>query len=80
MICRYLIFSVFYCILYTDIKGVDMDFAAFFHSPFFIWFMIPFLIFISRIMDMTLDTMRIIFVSKGYKLLAAVCGFFQVLR
>jgi uncharacterized protein YebE (UPF0316 family) len=30
-------------------------------------------------MDMTLDTMRIIFVSKGYKFFAAFCGFFQVL-
>lgn len=40
---------------------------------------LPILIFLFRIVDVTFGTIRIIFVSKGYKLFAAVCGFFEVL-
>ena len=41
--------------------------------------LLPLLIFISRICDVTLGTIRIIFVSRGVKILAAVLGFFEVL-
>ena len=37
------------------------------------------MIFIARICDVTLDTLRIIFVSKGNKLVAPILGFFEVL-
>lgn len=43
------------------------------------WVVIPLLIFLSRIVDVTIGTARVIFVSRGYKLLAAACGFFEVL-
>lgn len=51
----------------------------FFHSTAFNFFVLPFLIFFSRIIDVSIDTMRLIFVSRGYKIIAASCGFFQVL-
>lgn len=41
--------------------------------------LIPFLIFLSRIVDVSIGTIRIICVSRGVKLLSAVLGFFEVL-
>jgi uncharacterized protein YebE (UPF0316 family) len=38
-----------------------------------------FLIFIARISDVTLGTMRIIFVSRGKKYIAPIFGFFEIL-
>ena len=40
---------------------------------------VPLLIFFARIVDVSIGTMRVIFISKGYKLFAAVFGFFEVL-
>ena len=40
---------------------------------------LPLLIFFARICDVTLGTLRIIFVSKGFKSLAPLLGFFEVL-
>lgn len=40
---------------------------------------LPFLIFFARIVDVTIGTIRIIFVSKGQKILAPILGFFEVL-
>jgi uncharacterized protein YebE (UPF0316 family) len=40
---------------------------------------LPFLIFAARICDVTIGTLRIIFVSKGMKSVAPVLGFFEVL-
>jgi uncharacterized protein YebE (UPF0316 family) len=37
------------------------------------------MIFILRIADVSLGTLRIIFISKGYKLIAPVIGFFEIL-
>lgn len=45
----------------------------------FRWIILPLLIFVARILDVTLGTMRIIFVSKGLKWLAPVTGFFEVI-
>jgi uncharacterized protein YebE (UPF0316 family) len=41
-------------------------------------YLLPFIIFFGRILDVTLGTLRIIFVSKGQKYLAPVMGFFEV--
>jgi uncharacterized protein YebE (UPF0316 family) len=56
-----------------------MDLASFYNSELFTLVIIPLLIFMARICDVTLDTARIIYVSRGMKLLAAVIGFFEVL-
>ena len=52
---------------------------SFFDSVWFIYGLLPFLIFASRIIDVTLDTLRIVFVSKGNKIVAPILGFFEVL-
>lgn len=40
---------------------------------------LPLLIFFSRILDVSLGTLRIIFVNRGMRYLAPVIGFFEVL-
>jgi uncharacterized protein YebE (UPF0316 family) len=50
-----------------------------FGSGFFALFIIPVLIFLARIVDVSLGTLRIIFVSKGLRYLAPILGFFEVL-
>jgi len=49
------------------------------NSETFGWVVLPILIFLSRIIDVTIGTIRIIFVSRGKKYLAPVLGFFEVL-
>ncbi|MCL2074484.1 MAG: DUF2179 domain-containing protein [Marinilabiliaceae bacterium] len=43
------------------------------------WIIVPVLIFVARIADVSLGTLRIVFVSKGIKLLAPILGFFEVI-
>jgi uncharacterized protein YebE (UPF0316 family) len=50
-----------------------------FGAPFYTWFVLPFLIFVARILDVSLGTVRVIFVSRGFKYLAPLIGFFEVL-
>jgi uncharacterized protein YebE (UPF0316 family) len=53
--------------------------SEFMQSDTFAYIVIPVLIFFARITDVTLGTLRIIFVSRGNKLVAPVLGFFEVL-
>ena len=53
--------------------------SAFFESFWWSWVLLPLLIFLSRIMDQSIGTMRLIFVSKGYRVIAPVLGFFEVI-
>jgi uncharacterized protein YebE (UPF0316 family) len=48
-------------------------------SDFFTWIILPFLIFLSRIADQSIGTMRLIFLSKGYRYIAPMLGFFEVI-
>ena len=43
------------------------------------WVILPFLIFCSRILDQSIGTLRVIFVSKGLKKIAPFLGFFEVI-
>jgi uncharacterized protein YebE (UPF0316 family) len=45
---------------------------------FFSLVAVPVFIFLARICDVTIGTMRIIFVSRGMKMVAPVLGFFEV--
>jgi uncharacterized protein YebE (UPF0316 family) len=53
--------------------------TSFFHSSLFSYVMMPILIFLARICDVSIGTMRIIFVSKGKRNIAPILGFFEVL-
>ncbi len=55
---------------------VSVMFADF---PFWEYVGIPLLICLARICDVTLGTIRIMYVARGIKVLSAVLGFFEVL-
>lgn len=48
-------------------------------SRLFDYLILPFLIFLARIVDVSMDTIRLIFIARGYKKIAPIIGFFQVL-
>ena len=52
--------------------------TSFFDSNLFSYGILPFLIFLARICDVSLGTIRIIFISKGRKSIAPLLGFFEV--
>ena len=56
-----------------------MDIQLFFASPLYTWVILPLLIFLARIFDVTLGTIRVIFIMRGIKYLAAVVGFLEIL-
>jgi uncharacterized protein YebE (UPF0316 family) len=47
-------------------------------SSLFKWVLLPFLIFLARICDQSIGTVRILFLQRGHKLWAPVLGFFEV--
>jgi uncharacterized protein YebE (UPF0316 family) len=51
----------------------------FYHSDLFSFVILPLLIFLSRITDVTIGTIRIVMVAKGQKKIAPILGFFEVL-
>jgi len=57
-------------------RKAAMEFLNF---DLFKWVILPLLIFTARIFDVSLQTMRIIFISKGRRLLAPLLGFFEVI-
>lgn len=53
--------------------------TTFYNSDLFTYGVLPTLIFFSRILDVSIGTIRIVMVSKGQKLWAPILGFFEVL-
>ncbi|MDH7509559.1 MAG: DUF2179 domain-containing protein [Methanolinea sp.] len=45
----------------------------------FAWVVLPSLIFLARICDVSLGTLRVIFISRGFKRVAPFVGFFEVI-
>lgn len=62
-----------------SIYNYTMYNIQFLNSELFAWVILPLLIFIARVIDVTFGTMRIIFVSKGEKILAPLFGFFEIM-
>ncbi len=54
------------------------NFSQFFDSNLFNTFIIPILIFLARIIDVTLGTFRISMISKGNKSIAPLIGFIEI--
>lgn len=53
--------------------------TTFINTDLFTYVVLPLLIFMARIMDVTIGTLRIVFISKGHKVIAPLLGFFEVL-
>ncbi|MFX1453279.1 MAG: DUF2179 domain-containing protein, partial [Promethearchaeota archaeon] len=49
-----------------------------FENTFFSLIILPLLIFIARVLDVTLGTLRIVFISQGRQKLAPIVGFFEI--
>ncbi|MDI9632576.1 MAG: DUF2179 domain-containing protein [Methanolinea sp.] len=45
----------------------------------FAWVILPLLIFSARICDVSLGTLRVIFISRGFRRIAPLVGFFEVI-
>lgn len=56
-----------------DISIISVDAWA------FTWIILPLLIILARIADQTIGTLRLIFLSKGYRILTPLLGFFEVI-
>ena len=56
-----------------------MDIQTLAGSELFRYVILPLLIFFARIIDVSLGTLRIIYLSRGLKSLAAFCAFFEIL-
>ncbi|MBU2561741.1 MAG: DUF2179 domain-containing protein [Nanoarchaeota archaeon] len=48
-------------------------------ADLYTWVVIPLLIFVARIFDVSIGTIRVIFIARGYRFLAPLLGFFEVL-
>lgn len=57
----------------------SIGWSAFANSAQFQWIVLPFFIFFARLADVSLGTLRVIFISRGFKLFAPIIGFFEVL-
>ena len=51
----------------------------FFQSELYNWVVLPLLIALARIVDVTVGTIRVIMVSRGYKNIAPILGFGEVI-
>ena len=49
------------------------------NSGFYAWLILPLLIFLARVADVSIGTIRLIFISRGLKYLAPIVGFFEIL-
>lgn len=49
------------------------------NSELFTWVVMPLLIFAARVADVSLGTIRVVFISKGFKYLAPMVGFLEIL-
>jgi len=56
-----------------------MNEVAFIDSSIFQWVVLPIFIFLARMTDVSLGTVRIMLLNKGKKLLAPLLGFFEIL-
>jgi uncharacterized protein YebE (UPF0316 family) len=72
-----LLSSFFYT--FVPIYNLPAMETSFYDSDLFTYVFLPLLIFMARICDVSIGTMRIIFVSKGKRNIAPVLGFFEVL-
>ena len=58
---------------------MNMEWSSFFLSDIYVWAILPLFIFIARVLDVSLGTIRIVLISKGLKYFAPIFGFFEIL-
>ncbi len=53
--------------------------SLFGNFDYYSWIVLPLIIFFSRVCDVSLGTLRHVFISKGFRKIVPVLGFFEVL-
>lgn len=53
--------------------------SIFGNFDYYSWIILPLIIFFSRVCDVSLGTLRHVFISKGFRQIVPVLGFFEVL-
>ncbi len=53
--------------------------TIFANFDYFSWIVLPLIIFFSRLTDVSLGTLRHVFISKGFRKIVPILGFFEVL-
>jgi uncharacterized protein YebE (UPF0316 family) len=53
--------------------------VAFLNTQIFSFLVLPLLIFLARVIDVSMGTLRVIFISKGFRKYATLIGFFEVI-
>lgn len=56
-----------------------MEFSEIINAEWFKWGLLPVLIFLSRVVDVSMATLRAIFVNRGLRFWAPILGFFEVM-
>ena len=56
-----------------------METTVLVNTTLYTWVLLPLLIFLARIFDVTLGTLRVIFITRGMKYLSALVGFIEIL-
>lgn len=51
---------------------------TFWDSAVFTWIVLPLLIFSARILDVSIGTLRIVYLARGRKIIVPILGFFEV--
>jgi len=52
--------------------------VSFWDSEVYVWVVLPLIVFLARIIDVSLGTLRIIFISRGKRNIAPLLGFVEV--
>ncbi len=53
--------------------------SEFLQSPWYAWLVLPLLIFLARIVDVSIATLRFMFIARGARWQAVIAGFFEAL-
>ncbi len=56
-----------------------MEMQALMDSYYYTWIILPLLVFLARVIDVTIGTVRSIFIIKGFKYVVAAIGFIEIL-
>lgn len=56
-----------------------MSFASLMESDLFAWVILPLLIFLARVGDVSIGTLRIVYTAKGRRYIAPLLGFIEIL-
>lgn len=61
-----------------DTEDIMLELFREFYADHAAW-LLPAFIFLARVLDVSIGTLRIVFLSRGMRILAPLCGFFEVL-